>query len=106
MQLKFHTNNLVIRICATILALGYASVGWFAIQMSSGAPTDVLADRAVWMGVTFVIAATLALGVSWLVADLSNIWCIPPRSSKLPRLDISDSATREPREPDDRKPGA
>lgn len=97
MRLKVHTNNMPLRIGATVLAIGYGCVGWFAIDMSMAAPTDVLADRAWWLGITFVLAAVLALSVSWLVADLSNIWCIPPRSSKLPRINIATNEHPEGR---------
>jgi hypothetical protein len=36
------------------------------------------------MGVTFVIAGVAAVSVSWLVSDLSNIWCSPPPRSVRP----------------------
>lgn len=79
------TDNLVIRIGATLLAAGWAAVGVFALTMSGDAPTVELADRARWMGITFLIAALIAVPVSWLVADLSNIWCIPPRQVRPPQ---------------------
>ena len=85
--MKIHTDNLTIRIGATLLSIGYAGVGAFALAMSGEAPDALLADRSFWMGVTFLIAAALALPVSWLVADLSNIWCIPPRQNRLNRID-------------------
>ena len=84
--MKTHTDNLKIRIGATLLAVSYAVVGAFSLHMSGAAPDANLADRSFWMGVTFLIAAGLALPISWLVADLSNIWCIPPRQSPLSRI--------------------
>ena len=84
--MKIHTDNLIIRIGATLLGVGYAVVGAFSLHMSGAAPDANLADRSFWMGVTFLIAAVLALPISWLVADLSNIWCIPPRKSPLKRI--------------------
>ena len=90
--MKIHTDNLVIRIGATLLAVGYAGVGLFSLAMSGEAPSATLADRSFWMGVTFLIAAALALPVSWLVADLSNIWCIPPRQSRLDRINKDDGS--------------
>ncbi len=86
--MKLYTNNIVLRICATLLAIGWAVVGLFALSMVGQAPDAELADRAFWMGVTFLIAAAAALSVSWLVADLSNIWCIAPRRTKQRRIDL------------------
>lgn len=90
--MRVYTHNLVIRIGATFLAAGYAAVGLYAVQASWQAPTAYLADRAFWLGVTFLIAGFLAFAVSWLVADLSNIWCIPPRKTPQPRLRMDDEA--------------
>ena len=91
--MKIHTDNLTIRIGATLLGIGYAGVGAFSLVMTDEAPNAVLADRSFWMGVTFLIAAALALPVSWLVADLSNIWCIAPRKTPLKRVDKNDGMT-------------
>ena len=88
--MKIHTDNLVIRIGATILAIGYGIVGFYSISVSGEAPNMDLADRAFWMGTTFLVAAVIALPVSWLVADLSNIWCIPPRRTRQRRLGEHD----------------
>jgi len=85
--LKIQTSNLWLRIGATMLSIGWATVGAFSIHMSSQAPNADLAGRAFWMGITFMIAAVSAVAVSWLVRDLSNIWCIPAKRSKLTRLD-------------------
>ncbi|MEM7751192.1 MAG: hypothetical protein AAF346_23265, partial [Pseudomonadota bacterium] len=82
---------------ATLLSIGYAAVAMFSLHMSAEAPNPVLADRAFWLGITFLIAAGLALPISWLVADLSNIWCIPPRRSRLDRI----SHDRNPGPPQD-----
>ncbi len=85
------TDNLVVRIGATLVASGWATAGLFAINASFDAPTPELADRAWWMGITFVLAAVIALPVSWLVADLSNIWCVAPRRAPPPRLILEDN---------------
>ncbi len=95
--MKIHTDNLVIRVGATLLSIGYAVVAVFSLHMSAEAPNPVLADRAFWMGITFLIAAGLALPISWLVADLSNIWCIPPRKSRLDRI-ANDGNSSPPRD--------
>lgn len=84
--MKIQTSNLPLRLAATLMGLGYGLVGGFSISMSHEAPNADLADRGFWLGVTFIIASALALSVSWLVRDLSNIWCIPAKKSKQKRL--------------------
>jgi hypothetical protein len=79
--LKIHTSDIVTRVAATLLGVGFLGVGALSIAMSGGAPDAYLADRALWMGITFLIAGIGAIAVSWLVADLSNIWCKPPPRS-------------------------
>ena len=74
------------RVGATVTGVCYGIIGAFAIHMSGQAPSAELGGRAFWMGVTFLIASTLAISVSWLVKDLSNIWCIPERRTKQKRL--------------------
>ncbi|MGI9525387.1 MAG: hypothetical protein ACR2PG_27475 [Hyphomicrobiaceae bacterium] len=91
-MVKLQTSGLPTRVGATLLAIGYGAVGIFSLAASSEAPTPDLADRAFWMGVTFLIAAFLALSVSWLVTDLSNIWCIPARRTRQKRLTEKDVA--------------
>jgi hypothetical protein len=85
--MKIHTDNLLIRFGGTMLAFGWAGFGAFSLSMTEAAPTPHLADRALWFGITLLFAAAVALPVTWLVKDLSNIWCIPPRKSRNRRLD-------------------
>ncbi|MGI9411492.1 MAG: hypothetical protein ACR2OV_15545 [Hyphomicrobiaceae bacterium] len=96
--MHIHTSNLPLRIGATLTGIGYAVVGLYAIAASSDAPNADLSDRALWLGITFLIASVLAIALSWLVADLSNIWCIPPRRTRPPpRLTLRDGAKTEKR---------
>jgi hypothetical protein len=83
--MKVYTSGIRLRIAATLLGVGYGVVGAFSISQSAHAPTPELADRALWLGITFVIASVLAIGVTWLVSDLSNIWCRPPRATPPPK---------------------
>jgi hypothetical protein len=78
-RVKIHTTGLGTRVAATLLGIGFLIVGATALMMSPSAPNADLADRALWMGITFLVAGLAAIAVSWLVADLSNIWCKPPR---------------------------
>lgn len=93
--MQIQTTHLGLRIAATLLAIGYGVVGCYVLAISGDAPTAHLGDRAFWMGTTFVIAAVLAVVVSWLVADLSNIWCVPPRRTPQPRLKLDNSKRSE-----------
>lgn len=83
--MKIYTSGIGLRIAATLLGIGYGVVGAFSISQSAQAPSTELADRALWLGITFLIASVLAIGVTWLVSDLSNIWCRPPRSTPPPK---------------------
>jgi hypothetical protein len=86
MGVTLQTSKLWLRIGATLIGIGYGVVGVFSIMVSGDAPNEELAGRALWMGITFVIASVLSISVSWLVKDLSNIWCIPAKKTKYPRL--------------------
>ena len=72
--MQLYTNGIWTRIAGTATGVGYLAVGLFAIAKRHEAPDPALADRALWMGVTFLLAGVLAVGVSWLVGDLSSIW--------------------------------
>lgn len=88
--MKIQTSRLWLRLGATLTGICYGIIGAFSIYMSGEAPNADLAGRAFWMGVTFLIASILAISVSWLVQDLSNIWCIPAKRSKQTRLGSDD----------------
>jgi hypothetical protein len=82
---RVHRTGLGTRVAGTLLGISFLAFGATALAMSRNAPDAYLADRAVWMGVTFMIAGVAAIAVSWLVADLSNIWCRQvPRSRRGP----------------------
>ncbi len=76
--MKLYTSQFGIRIGGTVLGLGFLVIGVLAASFSGAAPDAAVGDRTFWMGVTFVIAGVSAVLVSWLVSDLSNIWCSPP----------------------------
>jgi drug/metabolite transporter (DMT)-like permease len=76
--MQLYTRNIATRIGGTALGLGFLVIGVFAVSVSGKAPSPEVGDRAFWLGVTFAIAGVAAVAVSWLVSDLSNIWCRPP----------------------------
>ena len=97
--MKLHTSNVGIRLGGTALGLGFFVIGVFAVSVSGEAPTAAVGNRAFWMGATFAFAGVCAVAVSWLLADLSNIWCSPPRQLFGPKparkpLDASASTPR------------
>ncbi len=77
--MKIHTDNIGFRLIATAIGIGYGVVGLYALTVSEQAPSAMLVDRAFWMGTTFIVASIAAVAVTWLVSDLSNIWCRAPR---------------------------
>ncbi len=79
--MKIHRTDLGTRLIATLLGIAVFIFGGFAYSVQGQAPDAYLADRAHWFGITFMLAGFAAVTVSWLVADLSNIWCRPPRRS-------------------------
>jgi hypothetical protein len=79
--MRLYTSRIGIRIGGTMLGFGFLVIGVLAASFSGEAPNADVGNRAFWMGVTFAIAGLAAVSVSWLVSDLSNIWCSPPRRS-------------------------
>jgi hypothetical protein len=76
--MQLYTSNIGTRISGTALGVGFFVIGVFALSVSGEAPNAPGADRAFWLGATFAFAGVSAVAVSWLVSDLSNIWCSPP----------------------------
>jgi hypothetical protein len=83
--MKIYTTDLGTRVAGSALGLGFAVIGIFAMLVSGGAPDANVGGRSLWLGITFLIAGVSALSVSWLVSDLSNIWCRPPRKFLRPK---------------------
>jgi hypothetical protein len=77
--MKLHTSGIGTRIAGSALGIGFLAAGVFGLSMSGQAPNPVVGDRTFWLGATLTFAGVAAVAVSWLVADLSNIWCTPPR---------------------------
>ena len=77
--MRIHTNQLAIRVLGTITGLGFIAVGAYALFGADAAVAASTRDRAWWFGVTAVVGGLWAIGVSWLDADLSGIWCRSPR---------------------------
>lgn len=80
--MKLHTDQLNIRIPATILGIFFLCFGVYSLIGGSLHTDPYIADRAFWFGVTLILAGLLAIAISWLVQDLHNIWCVYPRTGR------------------------
>ncbi len=70
------------RICGTLLGIGFVLMGVFSVLGAGEPGTEVSHDRAMGFGVTAVIIGTIAVLCSLFVKDLSDIWCRHPRRGK------------------------
>ncbi len=82
MSLRIHRDQPVMRICGTLLGIGFVLLGVFSALGAGELGEEISYDRAVGFGVTAVIVGILAVLCSLLVKDLSNIWCRHPRRWK------------------------
>jgi hypothetical protein len=82
MLLRIHRDQPVMRICGTLLGIGFVLLGLFSALGAGELGGEASVDRAVGFGVTAVIIGIIAVLCSLLVKDLSNIWCRHPRRWK------------------------
>ena len=72
-------SNLGFRLMATAIAVGFLAIGSYALLGGDDTVTALQRERANGFGWTAIIGGLSALGLTWLVEDLSNIWCRPPK---------------------------
>ena len=77
--MRIYRNDLWRRTGGALFGLGLCAFGIFSLLQISHAPNAMLADRALWLGITMNIAGAAAILTSWLAPDLSGIWCRSPR---------------------------
>ncbi|MDA1101932.1 MAG: hypothetical protein O2967_23500 [Proteobacteria bacterium] len=77
--MQIYRNDLWRRSGGGLFGLGMCAFGIFSLMQIADAPNAVLADRALWIGITMNLAGVAALLTSWLAPDLSGIWCRSPR---------------------------
>ncbi len=82
MSLRIHRDQPAMRICGTLLGIGFVLLGAFSVLGAGEMGEEISYDRAVGFGVTAVIVGILAVLCALLVKDLSNIWCRHPRRWK------------------------
>lgn len=79
MALRIHRDQPVIRICGSLLGIGFIVLGAYSIFGAAESGTTIGDGRAAGFGVTAIIVGTIAVLCSLLVKDLSDIWCRHPR---------------------------
>lgn len=77
--MRIHRDQPLIRICGTLLGVGFLAIGTYAVVGSAGVADEIARDRAFWFGVTAVIGGIFAVLASLFVENLSDIWCRQPR---------------------------
>ncbi len=78
-SVRIYTHKILTRILATVLGFGLIGFGAVVLGLSFAAPSDPLGERSFAWGAVMVFAGIAAVAISWLVSDLSNIWCNSPR---------------------------
>ena len=80
--MRIYTNQLAIRCLGTLIGFGFLAVGAYAMLGGDETVAAFALERAWWFGLTTLVGGAWAIGVSWLEADLSGVWCRPPRRSR------------------------
>jgi hypothetical protein len=80
--MRIHTNQLFVRVLGTVTGLGFLALGSYALFGAEAGLADALRERASAFGVTALVGGVWAVGVSWLDADLSGVWCRSPRARR------------------------
>lgn len=76
---RIQRNQPLTRILGTLAGIGFLAIGAYAMFGAEDAVPAFVKERAWWFGATTIIAGIWAIAVSWLDADLSGVWCRPPR---------------------------
>ena len=77
--MKIYRDNLGFRLFASLIGVMFLAVGAYALLGGDETVTAVQRERANGFGWTAIIGGVCALGLTWFVQDLSNIWCRPPK---------------------------
>lgn len=77
--MRIYTDQLGKRLAGVFLGLGFIGVGAYSVIGGIGHTDAFIQDRALWFGITALIAGIGAAVVSLTVGKIDNIWCSPPR---------------------------
>ena len=81
--MRLHTGGLATRILGTLTGAGFLLIGCYAIfGGDDGSVSAAARERALWFGISALVAGGWAIAVSWLDPDLSGVWCRPPRQPR------------------------
>ena len=80
--MRFHRDQRLVRILGTLTGIGFVAFGSYAMFGADDSVAIFARERAWWFGATAVIGGIWAIAVSWLDADLSGVWCRPPRQPR------------------------
>jgi len=76
---RVHTSQLTLRVAGTLIGIGFLAVGAYAAFGADDAIPALARERTGWFGITALIGGAWAIGVSWLDAELTGVWCRHPR---------------------------
>lgn len=82
MRLRIHRDQPAIRICGTLLGIGFVLLGVYSVLGAGAHDAGVIRERATGFGITAIVIGVIAVLCSLLVKDLSDIWCRHPRRWK------------------------
>ena len=77
--MRLRADRLLTRISGTAVGAGFCLLGLYAVLGVGAAPSEGARDRALWYGLTSMLIGVLAVVASWVVRDVEEIWCRPPR---------------------------
>ncbi len=81
--MRLHTRGLATRILGTLIGAAFLLLGLYAIfGEDDGSVSAAARERALWFGISTLVAGVWAIAVSWLDSDLSGVWCRPPRRAR------------------------
>ena len=78
--MKVHRTHLKMRLGGTITGVGFMLIGLYALFGGGDDLSPLVRERAQSFGFTATVIGVIAVTMSWLSADLSGVWCRPPRT--------------------------
>jgi len=78
---RLRADRLPTRISGTAVGVGFCLLGLYAVLGVGAAATEVARDRALWYGLTSMLIGVIAVVASWVVRNVDEVWCRPPRRS-------------------------
>lgn len=83
--MRLRGDRLAHRMSGVLLGAGFLFLGSFSAIMSEAPEGSSDRDRAIWLGITFLVIGAIAIVGSLTVKDPDRIWCRHPRRWGRPR---------------------